>query len=303
MIIPNQSNIKVHYAGLENQEFAQILNKLSGVKYGLFTVFPFISRMQGIKGYKFSTVTDQCPIFLQENFRHVIMDSGLFTLMFGAHSGRRDAAFIEEWYRNLTEFVLRVGFTGTVVEVDCQKVLGVEKAKEFRRRMKKDLPNNRQINVFHIDDGQKGLDEMIEFSEYIAVSVPELRKLGKKNHCVKLVNYIKNKKPSIDIHLLGCTENKLLHELNFATSSDSTAWQQVGRYGELKMNLGDGTQSIHNKQINKDLMKKTFSPHLENELSNWWEELTEKQFDYYSKYALAGQATLKQYAHYGGDQS
>lgn len=303
MIIHNQENIKVHYAGCENQEFAQILHKLSGVNYCLFSVFPFISRMQGIKGYRFSTVTDKCPIYLQENFRHVIMDSGLYTLMFGAHAGKRDEKFIETWYRNLCEFVLRIGYTGTVVEVDCQKVLGVEKAKEFRRRMKKDLPNNNQINVFHIEDGQKGLDEMIEFSEYIAVSVPELRKLGKKNQCVKLVNYIKNKKPSIDIHLLGCTENKLLQELNFATSSDSTAWQQVGRYGELKMNIGNGTQTIHNKQINMDLMKETFSPHLENELKNFYEDLTEKQFGYYSKYALAGKTTLKQYTHYAGNQS
>ncbi len=37
---------------------------------------------------------------------------------------------------------------------------------DFRQRMKKDLPNNRIINVFHLEDGMKGLDRMIEFAEY-----------------------------------------------------------------------------------------------------------------------------------------
>ena len=57
--------------------------------------------------------------------------------------------------------------------------------------MKIELPDNRIINVFHIEDGMKGLDRLIEFSDYIAVSVPELRILGKKNHTVKLAHYIK----------------------------------------------------------------------------------------------------------------
>ena len=301
MIVPNQQNIKVHFAGLENQDFAQILHEVSGIKYSLFTVFPFIAHRVGIKPMKMKTCTEQSPLYLQNASRHTIMDSGLFTLMFGAHAGKRDAKFIETWYNLILEFVSESGYEGTVVEVDCQKVLGVDAAWDFRRRMKKDLPN-KQINVFHIEDGQKGLDEMIEFADYIAISVPELRAIGKKQHTEKLANYIKNKKPEIDIHLLGCTENKLLERLNFCSSSDSTSWQQVNRFGSLKMNNGKQTLSIRNSDINIEKLKKRYSPKIENIISKWMEP-NEKRFDYYSKYALAGEALINQYTIYAGNQN
>ena len=300
MIVPNQSNLKVHFAGLENQDFAQILHEVSGINYSLFTVFPLIAHHVGIKPMKMKTCTNNSPIYLQNASRHTIMDSGLFTLMFGAHAGKRDRNFIETWYNLIVDFVHQSGYQGTVVEVDCQKVLGVEAAWEFRRRMKHDLPNN-QINVFHIEDGQRGLDEMIEFSDYIAISVPELRAIGKKQYTEQVANYIKAKKPSIDIHLLGCTENKLLKNLNFCSSSDSTSWQQVNRFGHLKMNNGTKTMSIANSDISIDKLKERYSPRIENIIEQWM-EATPKRFDYYSKYALAGEMLVKQYTIFAGDQ-
>lgn len=301
MIVPNQSNLKVHFAGLENQDFAQILHEVSNINYSLFTVFPLIADKVGIKPMKMKTCTNNSALYLQKASHHTIMDSGLFTLMFGAHAGKRDATFINKWYELIVEFVLENKYKGTVVEVDCQKILGVDKAWEFRRRMKKDLPNN-QINVFHIEDGQKGLDEMIEFSDYIAISVPELRVLHKKEYTERIANYIKSKKPNIDIHLLGCTENKLLKKLNFCSSSDSTSWQQVNRYGILKMHNGNKTLSIKNSNINMTKLKERYSPKIENILSKWM-EVTDKRFDYYSKYALAGEALIKQYTIHAGDQN
>lgn len=300
MIVDNQSNLKVHFAGMEVEVFARVLHEISGVRYSLFSVFPLIAEQVGIKPMKFN-VTDRSPIYLQNTSRHVIMDSGLFTLMFGAHAGKRDAKFVETWYQLLVDYVHRIGYQGTAVEVDCQKILGVEAAWKYRRRMKNDLPN-RQINVFHIEDGQKGLDEMIDFSDYIAISVPELRALGKKNQTERLANYIKAKKPSIDIHLLGCTENKLLRNLNFCTSADSTAWQTVNRYGWLKSNQGTGTRAIKNSNISTSKLQERYSPRLESLLHDVI-EMNSKRFDYYSKYALAGEVCLKQYTHYAGDQS
>jgi hypothetical protein len=301
MIIDNQSNLKVHFAGLENQDFAEVLHKCSKINYSLFTVFPFIAHEVGIKPMKMKACTIQSPIYLQNASRHTIMDSGLFTLMFGAHAGERDAQFVERWYNLIIDFVQKIGYNKTVVEVDCQKILGIEKAWEFRERMKNDLPNNRQINVFHKEDGQKGLDRMIEFSDYIAVSVPELRHLGQKNYTEKIVNYIKNKKPNIDIHLLGCTENKLLKSLNFCSTADSTSWQQVNRFGHLKMNDGVKTLSIANNKISIDKLKERYSPELESIISKWYEP-TEKRFDYLSKFALAGEMLVKQYTIYAGNQ-
>ena len=301
MIVENQSNVKVHFAGLENQDFAEVLHKISGIKYSLFTVFPFIAHKLGIKPMKMKTCTTESVLYLGNASRHSIMDSGLFTLMFGAHAGKRTPKEIEIWYNALVEFVLENNVKSTCVEVDCQKILGIDSAWDYREKMKLALPNNRIINVFHKEDGQKGLDRLIEFSEYIAISVPELRALGQKNHTEKIANYIKSKKPSIDIHLLGCTENKLLKSLSFCSSADSTSWQQINRFGVLKYNNGEKTYSARNSDISREALNKRYEKQI-NEILSRWMEITDKRLDYYSKYALAGELLIKQYTTYAGNQ-
>ena len=233
-------NIKVHFAGCEVQN-QFITLPLLGVRYGLFTCFPFVERMVFDKALApimplrgMETPSLDIPRNITNQMRHTIQDSGLFTLMFGARKGKKDEALINKWYDGLVEFTLAHGMNCTCVEVDCQKVLGVEKAWEFRERIKRDLPNNRIINVFHLEDGQKGLDRMIEYSDYIAISVPELRHANKKNYVYTLARYIKNKKPNIDIHLLGCTELAILQKCNFCTSADSTTWVGGKRFGFIK---------------------------------------------------------------------
>lgn len=166
--------------------------------------------------------------------KHCIQDSGLFTLMFGSMAGKHDENIIYKWYDKLVEFTLAHNNGATCVEVDCQKVLGTEAAWDLRQKLRNDLPNNRIINVFHLEDGMNGLDRLIEFSEYIAISVPELRKFGKKNYVYNIASYIKKKKPTIDIHLLGCTELKILQQCNFCTSADSTTYIAGKRFGFIK---------------------------------------------------------------------
>lgn len=240
MIVENQSNIKVHFAGTEVLTHCYAINALN-INYSLYTAFPFLERKIlktkksplipcHLKGNEF-----EIPKYIAKQSKHCIQDSGLFTLMFGSHKGRKDEKLMDSWYNGLVEFTLNNNNGATIVEVDCQKVLGVEKAWEYRQRLKNEIPN-RIINVFHKEDGQKGLDRLIEFSDYIAISVPELRFLGQKNSTVKIANYIKNKKPQIDIHLLGCTELKLLNELSFCSSADSTSYLSTVRYGFLKGN-------------------------------------------------------------------
>lgn len=234
-------NIKVHFAGAEVQNQFIAVKEL-GVKYALYTAFPFVERMVFEKpkspiiplNYQNSDPFKLIPLNITSSMKHVIQDSGLFTLMFGSQNGTKGEYFMDKWYDALIEFSQKYSSGATCVEVDCQKVLGVEKAWHFRQRMRNDLPNNRIINVFHLEDGMNGLDRMIEFSDYIAISVPELRFAGKKNYVYQLACYIKNKKPEIDIHLLGCTELELLHKCNFCTSADSTSYIAGKRFGFIK---------------------------------------------------------------------
>lgn len=259
MIIPNQSNIKVHFAGAEVINHFYAVEKL-GIKYSLYTAFPFLERT--VLNSKKSPIIPchlkdnpfNIPKYIASKSRHCIQDSGLFTLMFGSHKGQKDEKLMNAWYDGLVQFTLNNNNNATCVEVDCQKILGVQKAWEYRERFAKDIPN-RIINVFHKEDGQNGLDRLIEYSDYIAISVPELRFMGQKNSTVQIAHYIKNKKPSIDIHLLGCTELKFLKELSFCSSADSTSYIAGNRFGYIK---GNHIKHIKKEKIIELVGKETY---------------------------------------------
>ena len=234
MIVPQQSNLKVHFAAVEHMD-QFVSATTAGVRYLLFTAFPLVCPKIGIKHIliDLGLAHDKIPDIIQQHSRHSIMDSGLFTLMFGSHKGKKDERLLDQWQEGLVELINRTGFKGTCVEVDCQKVLTPAHAWKYRERMRAALPDNRLINVFHLEDGQVGLDRLIEYSDYLALSIPELRFSGKKGYVQRLTQYIKNKKPGIDIHLLGCTELKLLKQLNYCTSSDSSSWTGCVRFGYI----------------------------------------------------------------------
>ncbi len=229
------ANCKVHFAGSDNSVPHLASSNVAGVNYQLFTCYPFIANKKPEDDFRFGEGDLFVPRWVQQLRKHVIMDSGLFTLMFGAKKNEKQTIeTLTAWQDKTAKFVRQNNLTCTCVEIDCQKVLGVDEAWYFRRRMKEVMPNNRHINVFHLEDGRKGLDRLIEFSEYIAISVPELRIHRPKSYKYEvtwLANYIKNKKPSIDIHLLGCTEKGLLEQNKFCTSADSTSWLSSVRYG------------------------------------------------------------------------
>lgn len=304
MIVENQSNLKVHFAGAENLIRSNLILKGVRSNYSLFTIFPYLCNNFGIKhGYQNKGLT--YSEVAQNNYdhsKHCIQDSGLFSLMFGSYKGKKDEKFITEWYNSLVTTTSDGKFKGTCVEVDCQKVLGVDKAWEFRERMKIDLPNNRQINVFHKEDGQKGLDRMIEFSDYIAISVPELRSIGQKNYTEKIAHYIKNKKPLIDIHLLGCTENKLLKELNFCSSADSTSWVSLNKFGWFKYNDGKETTTIKKSNISIDNLKKIYYERLDKIFDESRVKKSSSLLYYHACDLFQLEFLLKQYSHYAGNQ-
>lgn len=247
------NNIKVHFAGAEGTDRLYISHD-AGVRYFLFTVLPFIMDQFNIKWGNQNCCKDiNAYDVLPKLSNHTIMDSGLFSLMFGACKDvRPDERFIRRYKDAIVQFVTEHQLWGfTCVETDCQKLLGVDLAWELRQQLKDELPHNRIINVFHFEDGKKGLDRMIEFAEYIAISVPELRIIKPKTYkedTYRLASYIKEKKPEIDIHLLGGTEQSLLRRCRFCTSADSTSWVCVNRFGTI---LGRKTNDIRPEKMEK----------------------------------------------------
>lgn len=300
------NNIKVHFAGCEQVALCECCLE-AGAKYELFTVFPFICGKFGIKplnDYFVKNPDNRIEVLKKQtsDFNHTIMDSGLFTLMFGAKAGKRDAKFITAWTEELCSYVRANGITATCVEVDCQKVLGVEEAWKMRKRMKKLLPGNRIINVFHMEDGRKGLDRMIEYADYIALSVPELRRhygFGEahKKAVVRLANYVKQRKPSIDIHLLGCTVTSLLSICDFCTSADSTSWQSINRYGYARMGgKVRGTANMSKKAVADigDRLARRFAKRF---------GVTNFNRPCYARFVISVMSCLRDYERAAGDQS
>lgn len=294
--------MKVHFAGLEHQKFATILSRVAGIKYGLFTVFPFVAPGFDVEKTRYMSTDFAVCNYLTEKYQHVIMDSGLFTLMFGARAGKRSRPFIYNWNDAIIRYVKKYGYSGAVVECDCQKVLGVEDAWTLRKKLKDSLPNE-QINVWHNEDGKEGLDKMIDFSNYIAISVPEWRVLAGGNtlpdRIFKIARYIKTKKPSIKIHLLGCTQNNIMRQCSFCDSCDSTSWQQINRFGQGKV-------LIDNRFV------KTTRREVEGKTSHLCQEINdaflldgvqaEKARQYFANYAAIAMYLKYEYARYAGGQ-
>lgn len=223
-------NIKVHFAGLESKNFITAVSEM-GVQYGLYSAFPYVFKKLFGKG---TTNADmQIPHLLCDKMKHVIQDSGLFSLLYGSksHLAKKDTVF--KWYDALVEWTLEHKCTDIAcVEIDCQDILGTEIAWDLRRKLKEDLKDYRVINVFHLSDGVEGLDRLIEFSDYIAVGS------GTPNNSsatmYEVSSYIKKKKPQCDIHLLGCTALPTIKKCNYCTSCDSIYWKSPLRFGVIE---------------------------------------------------------------------
>lgn len=291
-------NIKVHFAGAEGTDKAYFLHD-AGVKYFLFTVLPFIMDQFGIKWGNVETAKHMLAYeWLPKWANHIIMDSGLFTLMFGACKDvRPDEQFIRRYKDAIVNFVNEHQLWGfTCVECDCQKLLGTDLAWELRTQMRDQLPRNRIINVLHYEDGKKGLDRMIEFAEYIAISVPELRIVKPKTYkedTYRLACYIKEKKPEIDIHLLGGTEFEMLRRCSFCTSADSTSWSGVNRFGNI---MGNRTNDL------KPEKEQSLWANSKKLLEDMGVVANEKRVKYFTRFWISAHLYLKQYERYAGPQ-
>lgn len=186
------------------------------------------------------------------SFRHVIIDSGLFTLMFGSEAGMEiTMEFCERWLSQYVEFINATPFRcADFVELDVQKKLSVEAAWELRRRMRGLINKGTIINVYHLED--ENPDRLIDYSDYIAVSIPELRfnpNVSERERYA-ITRYISHKAKARGkrVHLLGCTERKYMRAFSYCDSSDSTSWQAAFRYGKLKSSTFGTIVTSHLRQ-------------------------------------------------------
>lgn len=169
--------------------------------------------------------------------KHIICDSGLFTMMFGAGKGK---VYDESDLRQYTAQYIKTAQSWrsdklTIVECDVHKILGMRQVYEFRKRFEDcGIP---VLYVWHVEEGIDGLYRMAEKYKYIALSIPELRKVFKgkatryEDATYDLLQKIKKNVSVLPrIHLLGNTVRETM-ENTIAWSCDSTSWKASGRYG------------------------------------------------------------------------
>jgi hypothetical protein len=186
----------------------------------------------------------------------MIVDSGLFSYMFGSEQGTIPETY--EAYRDYTRRYLddlaRWNYEGLVVESDAQRLLGMEAVHKLRDEF---APlGDRVMYVWHEPEGLDGLEVLAREKSYIAFGLPELRhiaetkakKKGGKNKVSKqmVMNLMRRVHKACGespprIHLLGCTVEDLM-ETSLAWSCDSTSWLAGIRFGQAFIFIpGKGT--------------------------------------------------------------
>lgn len=179
-----------------------------------------------------------------------IMDSGLFTMMFGAGSGKeyKEEDLVEYTYKYIND-IKEINYNHYIVEMDVHKIFGLESLKRFRHIFKQKYDIEKTIYVWHIEEGEEGFIKLCKTYPYIAISIPELRIVLKgKNNLEKMVKkliLLANKiNSNIKIHLLGCTQQNLMEQKGYY-SCDSTSWMSGARYGTASFFNGLKLQQLH----------------------------------------------------------
>ena len=233
-----RQNIQICFAGAENNPFF-VLAYAAGVRNFLFSVYSEIAKKMNAPGRDMIPPGD-CPVLLSGKFpaNIVIMDSGLFTLLYGAGKNKSTPQMIFTWFDKLVEYILKIPEISRpiCVEVDAQGIIGVEETWTLRHRFREALPNTQIMNVIHDIDGLKGAERIAEFSDYVGLACTEASRVHPNGRYVqKLKNfsrYLGAKYPGKKIHWLGGTSRANLAGSNLdVTTADSTCWLDPCRYG------------------------------------------------------------------------
>ena len=117
-------NIKVHFAGCE-QFYDGCLLKTIGVRYVLFTSYIWVCKTLGIEGQpqyfkSMSPWINNIPKYIERNFRHSIIDSGIYSLAYSRVVSQRGIKVdFDSWQDAYVDCINSYDYGGTVVEVDC----------------------------------------------------------------------------------------------------------------------------------------------------------------------------------------
>jgi len=193
---------------------------------------------------------------LVDNPRDLVMDSGLYSFMFGARKNEIPTTY--EAYRDYTRRYLddmaKWGVDCFVVEADTHYLLGMDATLRLREEF---APlGSRAIYVWHRPEGFDGLVKLAQERDYISFGIPELRMLasggksvaGSSKMAARMCNDLLKRVHDAcaghppRVHLLGCTVEVMM-ETQLAWSCDSTTWLESIRYGKGRIWTVNGIEN------------------------------------------------------------
>lgn len=232
--------MRLYLAGAEQPTYARIIAGV-GRRFALITYYE-LAKAGAQKIERLLKVFRDAKI-------HVILDSGLFSYLFGQEAGNAwTEADLEAYCTRYLQWVNEVSFEGALVECDAQLLLGLPAVEKIRRELFK--PSGRDvIYVWHWPDGMQKLRDMANEHEYIAIGIPSLKRhiaALKIPHLPRvlvkrLVYEARRANPRVKIHLLGTSALNLV-DPQHVFSCDSTSWLAGTKFGHRhRFSLGDVT--------------------------------------------------------------
>lgn len=185
-------------------------------------------------GYGFDRVSDKvCE--LEESGIHVIVDSGIYTLLYGpakrAVSTSDCERYFERWLRTV-EGIEATTKRVTFVEWDAQAVVGLPRVREYREAAQA-VAGDRLMYVWHRADGADALRELA--GKYVAITLVGDGGSAEYRAQTAYLSAKALRMLGARIHLLGVSSLGTLHRLNgLFDTFDSSSWCAGNRFGSAE---------------------------------------------------------------------
>ena len=238
------------YAGISSYQFLQIA--WGGKCHGVFSSFYYYFTGLADRRFEMAKILKSPEYRICNDLRYrerkdTILDSGLFSLLFGA--GKTMGAEVVDRYCDFYfDFLSNSGYTGKFVELDLQNLKGIKETQIWRDRFEDAFGWERGMVVWHHIDGKDGMKHMAERYPYVAISVPELKKRygtrGASYYASDLIDIAKEANSDVQLHMLGCCQASFLGRNMEWDTCDSTSWMAPGAWGRLAALVGENISKM-----------------------------------------------------------
>jgi len=195
----------------------------------LFTAYPFIFENKNLDSFKF--------IRSRMGKRHVLMDSGIYTLYRDSWKGtKRNKKMLLRSCEKYINMILDTGYKHPFIEFDVHYFIknGGKEVWDFRNMFIDAGLQDQTLFVWHLPEGHRAFRELCERFPRVSASTREFQ--ARKIPLTAFTALLKTASdllPEKHIHCLGTTNNRVTCQPdNF--SSDTSSWNSLVLYGETK---------------------------------------------------------------------